>query len=126
MANLELNFGVDMAGGLFSGKFRPQGLCRAFRGVTVRVSSIMQLLGSPQISNGVGYRLVSKNVGGRFALITYEVLVDVYRDIRIDELLVPESAECHRVARLEVRGSQTARLADLQAQRTRKHGAACP
>lgn len=64
--------------------------------------------------------------GGRFALITYEVLVDVYRDIRIDELLVPESAECHRVARLEVRGSQTARLADLQAQRTRKHGAACP
>lgn len=34
----------------------------------------------------------------------YEILVDVYRDIRIDELLIPESAECHRVARLEVRG----------------------
>lgn len=32
---------------------------RAFRGVTVRVSSIMQLLGSPQISSGVGNRLVS-------------------------------------------------------------------
>lgn len=54
----------------------------------------------------------------------YEVLVDVYRGIRIDELLISESPECHRVARLEVRGSQTARLADLQAQGTRKHSAA--
>lgn len=53
----------------------------------------------------------------------YKFLVDVYRDVRIDELIA-EPAECHRVARLKVRRSQPDRFAHFQAQGTRKHFAA--
>lgn len=53
-------------------------------------------------------------------LLTYELLVDIYRHVRIDELIT-EPAKCHRVPCLKVRRPQPDRLADFQPQRTRKH-----
>lgn len=84
-----------------------QGLYGVFHGVTAAATAA----GCPQLCNSVcvcmwlGWKgpswLRHRVLKGSF---TYEVLVDVYRDIRIDELLIPQSAKCHRVARLEVRG----------------------
>lgn len=50
----------------------------------------------------------------------YELFINIYRDIRIDELIA-ESAECHRMSRLKIRRSQAAGFADFQTQGTRKH-----